>query len=177
MKYDLIETGLDIECFHATVDKQAIRNQVFDAIRRNLTSIRIDSIIVEKRKTGPALRNVSKFYPRMLGYLLRYILEEDALTKDIQEVIVITDNIPVKKKAKAVKKAIKMTLANMLPATIKYRVLHHASKSSFGLQVVDYCNWAIYRKWERRDSRSYDLIRSRIRSEFDIFAVGDRFYY
>ncbi|RJP22049.1 MAG: hypothetical protein C4529_06380 [Deltaproteobacteria bacterium] len=146
-------------------------------MRRNLTLLRVDSVIVEKRKTHPALRDEVKFYPKMLGYLLRHLLKEDALTNGVEEVIVITDNIPVKSKAKAVEKTIKMTLTEMLPGTVKYRVLHHASKSSFGLQVADYCNWAIYRKWEGGDSRSYDLIRSRIRSEFDIFQSGDRYYY
>ena len=29
LRYDLIETGLDIEYFHASEDRQAVRNQVF----------------------------------------------------------------------------------------------------------------------------------------------------
>jgi hypothetical protein len=74
-------------------------------------------------------------------------------------------------------KAVKETLTEMLPDQMKYRVLHHASKSSFGLQVADYCNWAIFRKWERGDTRSYDLIRSRVKSEFEIFRTGTRKYY
>jgi hypothetical protein len=134
-------------------------------------------VIVEKRKTGPALRVPEKFYPRILGSLLKYILNERGILDGVEEVIVITDNIPVKNKAKAIEKAIKVTLAEMLPSGIKYRILHHASKSSFGLQVADYCNWAIYRKWEGEDVRSYDLIRSRILSEFDIFRTGTRHYY
>ena len=95
----------------------------------------------------------------------------------VQEVIVITDTIPVRKKAKAIEKAVKTTLANMLPEQVRFRVLHHASKSSFGLQVADYCNWAIFRKWERGDTRSYDLISSRVLSEFDLFKTGVRNYY
>ena len=85
--------------------------------------------------------------------------------------------IPVKKKAKAIEKAIKTTLTHMFPEKVKYRVLHHASKSSFGLQVADCCNWAIFRKWERGDTRSYDLISSRMGSEFEIFRTGRRTYY
>lgn len=72
-------------------------------------------------------------------------------------------------RAQAIDKAVKTALSAMLPEQVKYRVLHHASRSSFGLQVADYCNWAIYRKWEREDERSYELIRTRVRSEFDIF--------
>jgi hypothetical protein len=39
----------------------------------------------------------------------------------------------VQKKRKAVEKAIKTVLAVMLPAGMRYRILHHASRSHYGL--------------------------------------------
>jgi len=176
LKYDLIEVGLDIEYFHAAEDRQAVRDKVFTIIGNNLENLRIDSLVIEKRKTGTALQVLEKFYPRMIGYLLRYVLDPKNL-KDFSEVIVITDSIPVSRKREAVEKAVKQTLSKMLPTGTKYRVLHHASKSCVGLQIADYCNWAIFRKLERQDLRSYELIRSGIRSEFDIFRPGMKYYY
>ena len=176
LKYDLIEVGLDIEYFHAAEDRQAVRDRVFAIITSNLTNLRIDSLIIEKRKTGPALQKLEKFYPRMIGYLLRYVLEPRNL-RDYAEVIVITDTIPVSRKREAVEKAVKQTLSRMLPLGTKYRLPHHASKSCAGLRVADYCNWTIFRKWERGDLRSYNLIRSGMQSEFDIFRRGQRYYY
>jgi hypothetical protein len=176
LKYDLIEVGLDIEYFHAAEDRQAVRDQVFAIIANNLTNLRIDSLIVEKRKTGATLQILEKFYPRMIGYLLRYVLDPKNL-RNFSEVIVITDSIPVSRKREAIEKAVKQTLSRMLPHGTKYKLLHHASKSCAGLQIADYCNWAIFRKWERQDLRSYELIRSGIRSEFDIFRPGMRYYY
>ena len=79
LKYGLVEQRTDLEYFHASEDRQNVRNQVFDIIQRNLTGMRIDAVIVEKRKTGPALREATRFYPRMLGYLLRYVLEDHPL--------------------------------------------------------------------------------------------------
>ncbi len=176
LKYDLIEVGLDIEYFHAAEDRQAVRDKVFAIIGNNLTDLRIDSLIVEKPKTGPALQVLEKFYPRMISYLLRYVLDPKNL-RNFSEVIVITDSIPVSKKREAVEKAVKQTLSRMLPNGTRYKILHHASKSCTGLQIADYCNWAIFRKWERGDLRSYGLIRSGICSEFDIFKTGHRYYY
>jgi hypothetical protein len=176
LKYDLIEMGLDIEYFHASEDRQAVRDRVFAIVSSNLRDFRIDSLIVEKRKTGPTLQILERFYPKMIGYLIRYVLEPRNL-KDYTEVIVITDSIPVSRKREAVEKAVKQTLSRMLPAGTKYRILHHASKSCVSLQVADYCSWAIFRKWERGDSRSYELIRAGIRSEFNIFRSGSRYYY
>jgi GTP-dependent phosphoenolpyruvate carboxykinase len=112
----------------------------------------------------------------MIGYLIRYVLEPRNL-KDYEEVIVITDSVPVSRKREAIEKAVKQTLSRMLPNGTRYKILHHASKSCTGLQIADYCNWAIFRKWERGDLRSYELIRSGIRSEFDIFKSGPRHYY
>ena len=176
LKYDLIETGLDIEYFHAAEDRQAVRDRVFGVIGQSIAEMRLDSLIVEKRKTGSALQVAEKFYPKMIGYLLKYVLHPRNCAA-FDEVIVITDNIPISRKRKAIEKAIKLVLARMLPKDTRYSLLHHASKSCVGLQVTDYCNWALFRKWERGDSRSYDLVRTAIRSEFDIFKSGTRHYY
>jgi hypothetical protein len=55
LKYDLIECGFAIECFHAAEDRQIVRDKVFQILSNNLGTVRIDSLIIEKRKTGPAL--------------------------------------------------------------------------------------------------------------------------
>jgi len=45
------------------------------------------------------------------------------------------------------------------------------------LQIADYCNWAIYRKWNSGDYRSYNVIGPVVRSEFEIFKTDSQFYY
>ena len=180
LKYDCIDLGLNIEYFHATEDKQGVRDQVFAIIQSHLENIQIDTLIVEKRKTGTTLQDSFRFYPEMIGYLLKYPLERKILNRhqivDLEEVIVITDSLPVKKTRGLFEKTIKTILKRKLPM-IRHRVMHHSSKSSMELQIADYCNWAIFRKWERGDSRSYDLIKRAIKSEFDIFEIGNKYYY
>jgi hypothetical protein len=176
-RYDWIEHGLDIEYFHASEDSQIVRNTVFEIVIKYLSDITIDTIIVEKRKTNPGIREISKFYPKILGHLIRYVCSERNC-RDYKGVIITTDKIPVNKKAKAVEKSIKITVSPMMSVAGKpYQILHHESKSSMGLQVTDYCNWAIYRKWSADDKRSYELLKGRIRSEFDIFQMGTTYYY
>jgi len=168
LKYDLLEEGLDIESFHASEDKQAVRNRVFSLVAKSLEQFRIDSMIVEKQKAPPRLREQEKFYPAMLGRLLKYVFTE-AQGASYKQVIVKTDRLPLNKKRNAIEKAIKTTLSDMLPRDSSYRVLHHESRSSISLQVADYCNWAIYRKWESGDLRSYEIIKAGIKSEVDTF--------
>ena len=176
LKYDLTELGTELEYFHASENAQPVRNRVFYIIRRNLSGVRVDALVVEKRKTGPALQVEEKFYARMLGYLLKYILDHHDLTQ-FKEVLVFTDSIPIQKKRATIEKAIKTTLAGLLPPTACYRLLHHTSRSNLDLQIADYCTWALYRKWNTGDMRSYEHIKPAVTSEFDIFRTGTTHYY
>ena len=46
------------------------------------------------------------------------------------------------------------------------------SRSYHGLQVADYCCWAIFRKWQKGESPWYDCIKPTVRGEFDVSCVG-----
>ena len=175
-KHDCLEYGLDTEYFHCTDDNTRVRRKVFELIAEHLDSFRIDCLVVEKPKTGPALREDKRFYPEMLGYLLRYVIPRE-IRNGVDEVIVITDTIPIQKKRQAIEKAIKGALAKMLPAGMRYRILHHASRSHYGLQIADYCNWAVFRKWQKGEVEFYDLIKPAVKSEFEIFRTGTTLYY
>lgn len=175
LHYDLIEGGLDIEYFHAAEDRQAVRNQVFPLICKHIAGLRLDSVVIEKRKTMPYLQRMEAFYGTMLGHLVRHVV--GGLAMPGSTVVIVTDRIPNQGKRRAVEKAVKVTLASMLPPDVAYHVLHHESKSCMSLQVVDYCNWAIYRKWKDGALRSYRLIAPAIWSEIEVFAPGEWNYY
>lgn len=175
-KYDCIEYGLEEERFHCANDNAHVRNRVFDLIGHRLDDVDIDSLLVEKRKTSPALTAERRFYPEMLGHLLKNVLARPS-HQEAEEIIIITDTIPLQKRRQSIEKAIKLTLAQMLPVSPKYRVLHHDSRSHYGLQIADYCCWAIFRKHEREESAYFDRISSAVRSEFEIFRTGTTCYY
>lgn len=169
LKYELLENGLALDGFHATEDRQAIRNRVFQIIREHSAGVVVDSVIVDKRNCPQALSDERVFYPSVLGQLLVNVLHHTDLSQ-FSQVIVITDRIPIQKKRNAVEAAVKETLARRLPRGIKYQLIHHESKTNFDLQIVDYLNWAIYRKWESGDARSFDQISHLVRSEADAIA-------
>ncbi len=167
LRFDLLHTA-DIEYFHATEDRQAVRDQVFAIIQQHLHSLRVDSLIIEKRKTHPSLQPDSRFYPHVLGEHLRHLISK-LDPRSFSSIVIITDHIPINKKRQAIEKAVKETLASSLPSTVPYRVLHHDSKSCAGLQVADYINWAIFRLIDRNDHRSFDLIKAAIRTQRQMF--------
>ncbi len=175
-KYDCIEYGLEQQYFHCAEDNSHVRGRVFEIISSRLQDMEIHSLIVEKSKTNPVLTVETRFYPQMLGYLLKYVLGS-RFHEDVREVLIITDTLPLKRQRRAIEKAVKGFLSAMLPDRVKYRVVHHDSRSHHGLQVADYCCWAIYRKWEKGEKTHYSSIKSALRSEFDIFRAGTIHYY
>jgi hypothetical protein len=175
LRHDLIEAGHDIEYFHAAEQVQAVRDRFFAVVAEFLPVLRIHSVVAEKRKTRRALQTEERFYPAVLGHLVRHLAKSSAIDSE-RLAVFITDAIPVQAKRRAVEKAIKTTVAGVLPAGHRYWIIHHASKSNYGLQIVDFCNWAIYRKWNSGDTRSYNLIKSRIESELDIFGPKRDYY-
>ena len=172
LKYAALEEGVNVEYFHASNDRQALRDRVYAILSEILGSMRLDALVAQKRDISLELRPMGRFYPKMVGSLLRHVMSQADLS-GLGGVVVVTDTIPVRRKRKAVEKGLKKTLAAMLPDGTSYQVYHHAAKSCFGLQVVDYCNWAIFRKWERSDLRSYDVISPAVRSEFKT-SLGER---
>ncbi|MEQ9309514.1 MAG: DUF3800 domain-containing protein [Balneolaceae bacterium] len=176
LRYDLIEYGFNIESFHATEDRQPVRDRVFEVINSKLDEFQIDALIVEKRKTGKALQKDIRFYPEMVGYLLRFVLGKHDLSK-YSQVIVVTDTIPLNRKRRAIEGKTKEVLKDCISKGMSFRIMHHNSKSNMCLQIIDYCCWAIFKKWERDDDRSYKLIQEGIKSEFPIFRNGKIKYY
>ena len=95
----------------------------------------------------------------------------------VEKVIVITDTIPVNKKRRAIERAARTALHSMLPPGMKYHILHHQSRSHYGLQVADYCCWAIFRKWQTGERTWYDRIKPAVRSELELFRAQSKYYY
>ena len=175
-KYDCIEWGLEQQCFHCAEDNSHVRSRVFGIINSRLQDMEIHSLIVEKSKTKPVLINETRFYPQMLGNLLRYVLNSQ-FHRNADEVVIITDTLPLNRRRRAIEQAVKGSLNAMLPDGARYKVVHHDSRSHQGLQVADYCCWAVFRKWERGDLTHYSSIADAVRGEFDIFRTGTTFYY
>ena len=109
--------------------------------------------------------------------LMKWVLRRIGNLSDVKNVIIFTDSMPVQKKKKAMEKGVKLTLARLVDKGLHYNIYHHQSKSNLNLQVVDYVNWAIFRKWENGDDRSYGFIKDAIDAEWDVFKIGDVVYY
>jgi len=170
-KYDVLESGVDLEYFHATEDRQVVRNRIFNVVAAPGTQLTAYAVIVRKSRSLPATRAPHLIYQHTFEHLVRRACPESVGVGD--HVVAITDHIPVQKNRRAFEKALKPYLKRHLPAGTTYDLFHHQSKADFNLQIADYLCWAIYRKWNSGDARSYELVRHLVRAEDDV-AAGER---
>jgi len=164
--------GLDRE-FHATTDAQRVRDEVFQII--GPAAARIDATILEKAKAHPSIRPTEeRFYQTAWFQHMKYLAPRIASPGD--ELFVVGASLGTKKKRGLFHGAIEDVM-KQVSTTTRYKVASWKADSDPCLQVADYCAWAIQRKWETGDRRSYDLITHNIRTEFDLFAFGKTRYY
>jgi hypothetical protein len=171
LKYDCNESGYsqrlsgNYQRFHATEDMQHIRDRFFHILQQSLTSFSIYSVIMEKKDFAAEDNPDTYVYAKGFIYLFDRVLD-DIGQSELSEIVIVTDTIPTKKKQGIVQRALKEHLKEWQAASgIPYQLYHHLSASDMNLQVVDYISWAIQRKWERDDERSYVLIEDAIISE------------
>lgn len=183
VKYDCLEDGIDPKkCkdahkFHAAEDKQTVRDSVFEVIEKHLDDISIYSVIIRKNKTNPSIRDQATLYLKVFKWLVGYVFSHEYFD-EADGIVIVTDSIPVKKKLSDLRSALKKYMNERSARMgIPYRLYHHRSESDVNLQVADYCCWAIQRKWERNDARSYEIIQEAIKGEGDLFKGGDMVYY
>jgi hypothetical protein len=173
LRYDLAWRGAALDTvFHASDDAQAVRDEVFATL--DPLHLRIDATVLEKRKAQPHLQSEQKLY-KMAWYLhLKWVAPRIAQAGD--RLFVAAASIGTKRKRGLFHAAVHDVVFQVSPG-VSYRVAFWPSESDPCLQVADYCTWAIQRKWESSDLRSYALIQPKVATEYDIWRVGKTYYY
>jgi hypothetical protein len=159
--------------FHATEDKQEVRDAVFQVLRRH--PFHIHAQIMEKSKAQPQIRSSdARFYQHGWFYVLRFGTSNHIPAGS--ELLVTAASVQTKRKQAAFTAAVNDVVQQTIRGT---RWATHFCPCAVDpcLQVADYCTWAIQRKWERNETRSYDLIKDRIRYEYDLWSHGQTHYY
>lgn len=176
LRFNLLKQSLDLHRFHATSDRQAVRDQVVATMSSHRNWLFV-STVVEKAKVNPSIREQTQFYPKFAAMVLRFVLK-GCVKPTTDQIVIFTDELPVQHQRKAVQKAIHTACRDALPAGMRFDAFHHPCASNKWLQVADYCCWSVHRKWERGDTRTYDQIRTRLyKTELDVLSNGTHRYY
>jgi hypothetical protein len=153
--------GLD-SYFHATMDSPAIRALVFVALTQ--IDFRVDVTLIDKASVEVALRNDR---PAFFGHIWQRHLERLApsLFKPDDAVLVVAAELGTRRERREFRRAIEVVMHTCLPYRVKRTLAFWPSASDFALQAVDYCLWAVFRRWERGDDTYHKLIASKLGSE------------
>lgn len=159
----------DLSYFHCTEDPQAIRDAVFAIIK----TLRFEaySVVVHKNRTNPSLYAPEKFYRVVFRTLINTIVARSNLTSECE---IFASSFNVKGKQAFLDG---LELAFQQHPTLVHQIHFHPTTSHHMLQVSDYVSWAIFRKWDAEDLRSFQPLDGKIMSDFPIFRHGDREYY
>jgi len=181
LRYDLLPNysgGRALEengYFHASEDIQSVRDSVFSTIMKNGKDLRVDAVVAQKNKANPTFYNQHiNLYRKMGEILLKYILNRANWGK-YNHIVIVFSSLFDRKKRGILKQTFKSLIKNM--SKCPYSLYFHDSKFDLCNQSADYFGWAIYRKWESTDDRSYVLIKKLVKSEFALFSRGTTTYY
>ncbi|OGG13717.1 hypothetical protein A2773_06800 [Candidatus Gottesmanbacteria bacterium RIFCSPHIGHO2_01_FULL_39_10] len=188
LRYELLADGIGQEFFHATEDKQIVRGKVFEIITTLKDDIEVHTVIAQKNKANPVLYREeyekkgkkivrivgADFYHRVCQTLLQYVFRRSNF-KGTDKIVVVLGSIFTRDKQSYILKALKNYLKENF--AMPFEIYFHISQADLNCQLADYFGWAVYVRKERNEERPYNLIRSKIKSNFEIFSRGQTTYY
>ena len=177
LRRELAWEGILLDRLHATSDRQHVRDRAFDLIAK--TDLRFDVTILDKQKARDDLRQDPLYFYKVAWYLhFKYVAKEIADSND--ELLVVASSLQIKRKRKTQKAAVHEAITevvNQVSPTVTCHCAFSPAASDPCLQVADYLTWAIQRKYESSDTRSYDSIKHLVKSEFEPFKRSVKRYY
>jgi hypothetical protein len=174
LRHRLLWGGVELgDFFHATTDLQAVRDAVFEEVLKH--DFQIQATICEKAKAQPQVRaSKSRFYKYPWFYQFKHGLAPHV--EDGMQLLITAASIGTKKERETFTTALADVMQQTI-GTVPWTVDFRPSHCDPCLQLADYCAWAIQRKWERGDLRSYDLIKDRISYEYELWKYGTKLFY
>lgn len=164
--------GLD-SYFHASQNNAAIRKAVFQALSG--VDFAVDVTLLDKPKATPKTRlDDPTFYRYAWFFHLKHMAPEFQID---DQLMVVAAELGTKKTRQAFRGAIEKVMTQVVPYRVKRNLAFWPCSSDFALQAVDFCLWAVFRKWESGDDTYYQMIAHKVRTEFDLFKSGKTSFY
>jgi hypothetical protein len=180
---------VDIEYFHATEDRQSVRDAVFESLQQT-DDFEIDSIFLKNNRFNPYLytkyytkndshakpiRTEERLYQQVSQNLLKHIFSRYHPEKKVEGIVVVLGAIFTRPRREYILKGLKSYLKSHFDK--RFFVYFQSVSSDINCQIADYCGWAIYVQYERGEKRPLEKIQSKIQSCTDVFRDSSMEYY
>jgi uncharacterized protein DUF3800 len=175
LRRQLIWEGAPVgEFFHASEDKQVTRDRVFDVLKEH--DFKLQATIMEKSKAYPRVRSTNHMFYQY-GWYYHFLHAAPKMIGGAKELHITTASVGTHREKGLFSTAVNRVVQQVLRTNKHHRTNFCRSIADPCLQAVDYCTWAIQKKWERQDDRSYKLISDRLNHEADMWAHGNVHQY
>lgn len=150
-----------------------MRDRVFALLMEH--KFRFQYTSCEKSKAQPQVRSSrSRFFKYPWFYHFKHGIAPHL--KDADKLIVTAASLGNKKEKATYVGALRDVTAQSAPK-VQCVIDFRQNMADEMLQVADYCAWAVQRKIERGDSKSFDIIKERLSYSYDLWGHGTKHYY
>ena len=166
LKYRLYEDGIGVSNFHATDDKQTIRNMVFARIS-DLDEIEAHTMWLDKRQLvtpNPGPNDVFNSF----GKFLVNVVSSEGMLNRMNNCVIVFDKTLLHRDEVAFRASAKQYFSRLkVPVQIYF---HNVNREPIS-QVADYIAWAQYVVLERNEQRPLDSLPRRLKRATQLNAV------
>lgn len=162
LKYRLLSLGYEQECFHATEDKQFIRNDMYNIITKS--DGKYAFVYSEKSILPKDLQNKKDLYTLCIKKLIISILDKEK-QNTYESVVVVMDKILSSHEKSHFYKIVRPELKKF---NIQFNIYFFQTKSDCNAQLADYGSWARFVSLEREENRPFNQIKHMIKSNINI---------
>ncbi|OGL45505.1 MAG: hypothetical protein A2W05_06335 [Candidatus Schekmanbacteria bacterium RBG_16_38_10] len=120
------------------------------------------ALTLNKRRVYERL---TKDKERVYNYISRLVLDKIPFEKAQEQVILILDKSKTQKQVRDFNQYVFRQLKGRLDPKVPLDIKHQDSQQYYGLQAVDLFSWGIFRKYEKKDSKWFEIFREKVAFE------------
>jgi hypothetical protein len=163
LRYKKLSRGFNIPNFHASEDRQLVRDAVFKALKRS-REIGAISLWLDKRKFATKQMNPLDFY-KFFGSHFASELANLALSLRIKNLVIVFDKVLSFRDERLVRNELKPLFADV---GLESHLYFHNVNRDFNAQIADYVAWANYVHLERAESRPIKSLNKKLTKAIEI---------
>lgn len=167
LKYELLSMGIDLPYFHASENKQNIRDAFFAVICKQ-RGIQAHSFWVRKSKIESSKLNSNQMYFELGAALAENIVAVTSRRANVKCVVLLLDKALNPRDESTFRSGIKPILRR---TNIPTKIYFHRVLTEPLSQVADYIAWANYVKLERDEQRPFDVLPTKLRTATEVTSL------
>lgn len=100
---------------------------------------------------------------RVYNFVTRQVVEKIPLERATNRVMLVVDKSKNKKEVREFNEYLVAQLEGQIDPKVPLDIMHHSSQQNVCLQAADLFSWGIRRKYEKNDTRWYEVFQAKVK--------------